>query len=321
MKLRPNYGQTENGFITVDTAPDDAIRPDCVGRAAPGIEVRIGDDPLDADPPGRLGRVWFKSPWYMEGYGFPPHLAPREGREGWWPTADVGVLDASGYLTLAGRADDCFKTSSGHLVNPGEIVQALTGHSGVSEVVVIPVRSPAGPVVGVLAEAEAVLDADQLRATAAKMLPSWLQPQVVAVLAPARDTRLELAERPRGSVLNAVEGPPDLVGHRLHVGRHAAQVSAGNGADLHGRSHRTPSLRWVVAMPASLLFRPEKDDAPVIAAGFVRAQRASVGSNALGARAQPLGHCSSAPAIGPRGWRAPRRFSQPAPIVAERAPP
>jgi acyl-coenzyme A synthetase/AMP-(fatty) acid ligase len=183
VKLRPNYGQTENGFITVDTSPEEAIRPECVGRAAPGIAVQIGDDPLEPDPPGRLGRVWFKSPWYMEGYGFPPHLAPREGREGWWPTADVGVLDASGYLTLAGRADDCFKTSSGHLVNPGEIVQVLMSQAGVTEVVVVPVRRPAGPVVGVLAEADAGLDANQLRATAAKMLPAWLQPQVVAVIA------------------------------------------------------------------------------------------------------------------------------------------
>jgi hypothetical protein len=43
VKLRPNYGQKENGFITVDAAAEEAIRPDCVGRAAPGIEVRIGD--------------------------------------------------------------------------------------------------------------------------------------------------------------------------------------------------------------------------------------------------------------------------------------
>ena len=95
VKLRPNYGQTENGFITADTAPDEKIRPDCVGRAAPGIDVRIGDDPLDPFPPGKLGRVWFRSPWYMEGYGFPPHLAPRESRDGWWFTADVGVPSTS----------------------------------------------------------------------------------------------------------------------------------------------------------------------------------------------------------------------------------
>jgi acyl-CoA synthetase (AMP-forming)/AMP-acid ligase II len=181
VKLRPGYGQTENGFITVDRAPEEEIRPDCVGRPAPGIEVRIGDDPLDPYPSGRLGRVWFKSPWYMEGYGFPPRLAPREGRQGWWPTADMGVLDDSGYLTLAGRADDCFKTSAGYLVNPGEIANVLTSHPGVSEVVVIPVRNSEGPVIGAFVESDGAIDPDELRATAARMLPAWLRPQVVVV--------------------------------------------------------------------------------------------------------------------------------------------
>jgi acyl-coenzyme A synthetase/AMP-(fatty) acid ligase len=181
VRLRPNYGQTENGFITADTAPEEQVRPDCVGRAAPGIEVRIGDDPLDPYPPRRPGPVWFTSPWYMEGYGFPPRLAPREGRQGWWPTADVGFLDESGYLTLAGRADDCFKTSAGYLVNPGEIAHALTSHPDVTEVIVMPVRSSHGPVIGALVECDGAIDPDELRATAARMLPPWLRPDVVVM--------------------------------------------------------------------------------------------------------------------------------------------
>ena len=180
VRLRPNYGQTENGFITVDTSPDDQIRPECVGRAAPGIEVRIGDDPLNPYPPGRLGRVWFTSPWYMEGYGFPPDLAPRAGCEGWWPTADVGSLDEAGYLTIAGRVDDCFKTASGYLVNPGEIVQALASQSGVRDVVVLPVQAAHGPVIGVVVEGDEV-GPDPLRDAADRLLPAWLQPQVVVV--------------------------------------------------------------------------------------------------------------------------------------------
>ena len=180
VKLRPNYGQTENGFITVDTAPDDRIRPECVGRAAPGIEVRIGDDPLNPYPPGRLGRVWFTSPWYMEGYGFPPGLAPRTGRGGWWPTADVGALDEGGYLTVAGRVDDCFKTAAGYLVNPGEIVQALMDHAGIREVVVLPVRTAHGAVVGVAVEGDAI-DPAEIRALADRTLPPWLHPKVVTV--------------------------------------------------------------------------------------------------------------------------------------------
>ena len=180
--LRPNYGQTENGFITVDTGGDDLVRPGSVGRPAPGIEVRIGDDPRDPSPVGRPGRVWFKSPWYMEGYGFPPRLATREGCEGWWPTQDLGSLDDAGYLTLAGRVDDCFKTSGGYLVNPGEITDALMSHPGVADLVVMPVPSPAGVLIGALVEGD-TLDPHEVRVVAARSLPSWLMPQVVRVTA------------------------------------------------------------------------------------------------------------------------------------------
>jgi acyl-CoA synthetase (AMP-forming)/AMP-acid ligase II len=181
VRLRPNYGQTENGFITVDVAPPEQIRPECVGQAAPGIEVRIGDDPLDPYPPGRLGRVWFSSPWYMEGYGFPPDLAPRAGRAGWWPTADMGVLDETGYLTLAGRVDDCFKTATGYLVSPGEIAQALASHPAVVDVVVLPVAAGHGAVVGAMVERSAPVEARDLREAAARLLPPWLQPQLIVV--------------------------------------------------------------------------------------------------------------------------------------------
>jgi long-chain acyl-CoA synthetase len=179
--LRPNYGQTENGFITVDTAPEDDIRPGSVGRPAPGIEVRIGEDPCEPLPNGQLGRVWFKSPWYMEGYGFPPRLTAREGRDGWWPTQDLGSLDETSRLTLAGRVDDCFKTSGGYLVNPGEIADALMRHPDVADVVILPFPSPLGVLVGALVESARTLDPHEVRVAAAQALPPWLSPQVVAV--------------------------------------------------------------------------------------------------------------------------------------------
>lgn len=179
--LRPNYGQTENGFITVNTAPDDQIDPGDVGRPAPGIELRVADDPADPYPAGRLGRVWFRSPWYMEGYGFPPRLAPREQRGGWWPTRDVGSLNAAGSLTLAGRIDDCFKTASGYLVNPGEITNVLMSHPAVSDVVILPLASSAGADIGALVESDGAVDLDTLHAAVARTLPPWLHPQRLAV--------------------------------------------------------------------------------------------------------------------------------------------
>jgi acyl-CoA synthetase (AMP-forming)/AMP-acid ligase II len=180
--LRPSYGRTECGFITAETAGADRVRPAAVGRPSPGIEICIGDDPRLPLPAGTLGRVWFSSPWYMEGYGFPPHVH-REGSDGWWPTEDVGLLDEAGYLVLAGRMDECFKTPAGYLVNPAEIRRALGTHPGVNEVVVIPVPAPGGgaPSIGAVVQGRGPIDPTALLAVAGELLPSWLWPQVVVV--------------------------------------------------------------------------------------------------------------------------------------------
>ena len=76
-KLRPNYGQTENGFITVDLGPMPRSGRTCVGRAAPGIEVRIGDDPRDPYPRPAGARV-VHEPLVHGGYWIP---APRVARD------------------------------------------------------------------------------------------------------------------------------------------------------------------------------------------------------------------------------------------------
>ena len=179
--LRPSYGRTENGFITAETAPASEVRWDAVGTAAPGIELRIGDDPEKPYAEGKPGRVWFSSPWYMEGYGFPPALAPRNGRDGWWPTEDLGVVDGAGYLTLLGRIDDCFKTTTGYLVNPAEIAAVLAEVPGAGETCVVPVPSGAGTVIGALVEAAGSVDVATLRTATAGRLSAWFQPEIILV--------------------------------------------------------------------------------------------------------------------------------------------
>jgi long-chain acyl-CoA synthetase len=179
--LRPSYGKTESGFITAETAEASAVRPDAVGRPVRGVLLSIGDEPQEPFRPGRIGRVWFRSPWCMEGYGFPPHLAPAAKVDGWSATEDMGTLDEAGYLILAGRSDDCFKTAAGHLVNPAEIVRALTGHPGVTDAIIVPVPTGRGPAIGALVQADGALEPGEVRATAARTLPVWLQPELVLV--------------------------------------------------------------------------------------------------------------------------------------------
>jgi long-chain acyl-CoA synthetase len=189
---RPDYGSTENGTITASMGVSATVRPQVVGRPVPGVDVRIADDPRHPAPPGTVGPIWFRSGWRMEGYGFPPEL-DLPVSHGWSPTPDLGQLDDEGYLTLYGRADECFKTLSGHLVHPGEIVEALRSHPGVTDAMVLALNGPSGPAIGAVVEGEASVTAPDVRSHVAALLPPWKRPHALLVI-PA------LPRLPRGKV-------------------------------------------------------------------------------------------------------------------------
>jgi acyl-CoA synthetase (AMP-forming)/AMP-acid ligase II len=205
--LRSGYGSTESGVITADYGPAEAVRWATAGRALPGIDVCVGDEPSRPAPAGAAGRVWFRSAIYMDGYGFPPALEPREQCDGWWPTGDIGVLDADGYLTLTGRLDACFKAVSGQLVNPAEIVEALRRHPDVADAAVFPLAGASGSSIGALVESAAAPDPGALRSHAAALLPPWARPHTVRVVAALPRNANGKVDRERSVALLAGEGP------------------------------------------------------------------------------------------------------------------
>ncbi len=175
---RQSYGSTEGAVITTDTGPAETIDGTHVGWPAPGVQIRIGDDHARPVVPGATGRIWYVSPWHMDGYGFPPDLTPTPTVDGWIPTSDLGVVDDRGCLTLLGRADDRFKTTGGHLVNPEEIATALRRHPAVVDAAVVPVAG-VGNGIGALVVSDGDLDIDDLRGHAERCLPLWAHPHAV----------------------------------------------------------------------------------------------------------------------------------------------
>jgi long-chain acyl-CoA synthetase len=180
--LLPAYGTSEAGIVAAETGPPEAVRPDVVGRPVRGVEIVVGDAPTAPAPWGVPGRLWVRSPWYMDGYGIPPVLQPGEGVEGWRSCPDLGVVDATGRLRLLGRLDECFKTSAGQLVSPGRIAAALTRHPAVAEAVVIPVPAASGTVIGVVVAVRSKVEPDEVRRHAARLLPLWSQPRLLTVV-------------------------------------------------------------------------------------------------------------------------------------------
>jgi long-chain acyl-CoA synthetase len=182
--LRQCYGTTETGTIAVDSAPADRVRSDTGGRPLAGLEVRIGDDPRVAVPEGIPGRIWLSTPAYMmDGYGFPPDVAPPETVDGWWGTPDIGTLDGRGSLAVSGRLDDSFRTNAGHLVDPTAVSAALETYPTVIDTAVVPLSTPTGPALGVLIESSAPLSAADVRGHLARALPIWSRPRVIETTA------------------------------------------------------------------------------------------------------------------------------------------
>ena len=95
-------------------------------------------------------------------------------------SSDELAAIAAGWLDFV-RADDCFKSGLGHLVNPGMIADVFTSHPGVTDALVIPVGEPGGALIGVVVEAAGAVHLSDLRTAAARELPPWLQPHILKV--------------------------------------------------------------------------------------------------------------------------------------------
>lgn len=92
---------------------------------------------LRISPEGEIlvkGKTLFKG--YLQGDGVVLALDPQ----GWFPTGDLGRLNADGTLTVLGRKDNMF-ISGGENIQPEEIERHLCRMEGILQAVVVPVKS------------------------------------------------------------------------------------------------------------------------------------------------------------------------------------
>jgi malonyl-CoA/methylmalonyl-CoA synthetase len=140
-RILERYGMTETSMNTSNPYEGDR-RPGTVGRALPGIEVRVCDPPGRPVAAGQPGVIEIRGPNVFSGYWRMPEKTKEELRaDGFFLTGDIGVLDAEGYLTIVGRAKDLVITG-GYNVYPREVELALDAQQDVLESAVIGVPHP-----------------------------------------------------------------------------------------------------------------------------------------------------------------------------------
>ncbi len=143
------------------------------------------------------GEVWLRGDSVMSEYWRNPEATRQTlTGDGWLRTGDLGWLDETACLHLAGRRDDMF-IRGGYNVHPQEVEAVLQEHPGVGEVAVVPKNDPVMGQVGVAvvvprrhdpadtadsAGADGVPTIEDLRGFAAPRLAKYKLPEEVRIV-------------------------------------------------------------------------------------------------------------------------------------------
>ncbi len=133
------YGLTEASPVITMTRFEDALdkRVETVGKALPGIEVKIVDDARQEMPLGDTGELACRGYNVMLGYWKDPEATRQViDEEGWLYSGDLATLDGDGYVRIVGRKKDMYIVG-GFNVYPAEVEEVLFTHPGVQNVAVV----------------------------------------------------------------------------------------------------------------------------------------------------------------------------------------
>ncbi len=115
LKVFDVYGMTETTGAITANGPQ-AFKLGTVGRATPGMEVRLGED----------GEILVRGPVVTPGY-FHQEEATRTliDAEGWVHTGDIGTLDEDGFFAVVDRKKELIISSAGKNIAPSNIENLL----------------------------------------------------------------------------------------------------------------------------------------------------------------------------------------------------
>ena len=127
------YGLTETTATVTALPPKNYVKYGSVGKALPGVEIKIGAD----------DEILVKYQGVMKGYyKNEEETAKVFTEDGYFRTGDAGRIDEEGNLYITDRIKDLMKTSNGKYIAPQSIEIPLQSNPYIAQAMVIAEGKP-----------------------------------------------------------------------------------------------------------------------------------------------------------------------------------
>jgi len=179
--IRPLYGTTETGGISVALPDHDARAISSVGPCMGGVSVNVrGDERKDGLP--TTGNLWIRSSSMMVGYLKDDGIDGSELVDEWFDTGDLAYVDDAGNINLRGRVSEVINVF-GMKVLPSEVEEAIALLPQVAEVKVYGSQNRWGSQsVRAAVVASSDLAVSTLRAHCREHLVGYKRPEYIVIL-------------------------------------------------------------------------------------------------------------------------------------------
>ncbi|ORC22556.1 long-chain fatty acid--CoA ligase [Rothia nasimurium] len=198
------YGLSETAPVVSFNRAEYGLVIGSVGRALPGVRVKVVDRDGAEVAAGRRGELWVAGPNVMAGYWQNSAATEAVMQGEWFATGDVATLDGQGNIFIVDRLKDMI-LRNGNSVYPREIEDVLYTHQSVRLAAVVgqPSEAVGEEIVAVIVPTDELEVGEQ--AELAASLDAHSRSQLAAYKCPRRYIfKTDLPLGPTGKILKRV---------------------------------------------------------------------------------------------------------------------
>ena len=134
IRMRNSYGMSEGGIGLATRSKEALLKPGCVGRLPPHMQLRDEDGKV-VTTPHQIGEIYGKQA-NPRRYWRDEKASSESFVDGWTRTGDLGYVDDDGDLIICGRSKELI-IRGGYNITPLEIETVLYDHPAVKDAAVL----------------------------------------------------------------------------------------------------------------------------------------------------------------------------------------